>query len=161
MKREAYGFTIVELLIVIVVVGILAAISIVAYNGVSNNANDSSVQSDLRQLGQMISMYHTENDAYPNLSQLRQYGDVRVSKNAYAATFIDTVALNYLYCYNNNNNTYGLVARSRSGSYFQYRDGVVSPYTGSVTTGVGSMCPNIGVSYLSRVWFYWDGGWQI
>jgi type IV pilus assembly protein PilA len=41
------GFTIVELLIVIVVIGILAAITIVAYNGISNRARNSSIQSDL------------------------------------------------------------------------------------------------------------------
>ena len=40
MKRTSYGFTIVELLIVIVVIGILAAISIVAYKGVSQKANN-------------------------------------------------------------------------------------------------------------------------
>lgn len=39
------GFTIVELLIVIVVIGILAAITIVAYNGVQNRAKASSAQS--------------------------------------------------------------------------------------------------------------------
>jgi prepilin-type N-terminal cleavage/methylation domain-containing protein len=43
----ANGFTIVELLIVIVVIGILAAITIVAYNGVSNRAKVANAQSDL------------------------------------------------------------------------------------------------------------------
>ena len=42
------GFTIVELLIVIVVIGILATIVIVAYNGVRAKAIDVSLQSDLR-----------------------------------------------------------------------------------------------------------------
>lgn len=39
------GFTIVELLIVVVVIAILAAITIVSYNGITNRANASSAQS--------------------------------------------------------------------------------------------------------------------
>lgn len=44
------GFTIVELLIVIVVIGILAAITVVAYAGISERAQRSKVQSDIAQL---------------------------------------------------------------------------------------------------------------
>lgn len=36
--HKPYGFTIVELLIVIVVVGLLAGISVVAYNGIQGRA---------------------------------------------------------------------------------------------------------------------------
>ena len=43
--RSARGFTIVELLIVIVIIAILAAITIVAYNGIQNRAKASSGQS--------------------------------------------------------------------------------------------------------------------
>ena len=41
------GFTIVELLIVVVVIGILAAITIVAYNGVTSQANEAKRESDM------------------------------------------------------------------------------------------------------------------
>lgn len=41
-KKDKSGFTIVELLIVVVVIAILAAITIVAYNGIQNRAKKSS-----------------------------------------------------------------------------------------------------------------------
>jgi len=44
-KSNKQGFTIVELLIVIVVIGILAAITIVAYNGIQNRSKTAAAQS--------------------------------------------------------------------------------------------------------------------
>lgn len=54
MKTRTTGFTIVELLIVIVVIGILAAITIVAYNGVQDRARLSKINADLTLLNRAI-----------------------------------------------------------------------------------------------------------
>lgn len=59
------GFTIVELLIVIVVIGILASITIVAFNGVQDRARVVSVQSDLRNLHTSLQEYQAINGEYP------------------------------------------------------------------------------------------------
>ncbi len=60
------GFTIVELLIVIVVIGILAAITIVAYNGVQERARVSTVSSSLSQAAKKLAVYQVDNpDLYP------------------------------------------------------------------------------------------------
>jgi prepilin-type N-terminal cleavage/methylation domain-containing protein len=48
------GFTIVELLIVIVVIAILAAISVVAYSGIQQRAKASAAKSDLRNFAKAI-----------------------------------------------------------------------------------------------------------
>lgn len=64
-KEFRSGFTIVELLIVIVVIGILAAITIVAYNGIQNRAQDARRVSDLNRLSKAIEMYQADNGTYP------------------------------------------------------------------------------------------------
>lgn len=163
MKR-AYGFTIVELLIVIVVVAILAALSYVGYTSINNRAHDSAVQADLRQLSQNISLYYAERDVYPTtLAQIRTYGIIAVSKDSYADFFDGTSSYNYLYCWNNTTKKFALAARSRSGGHFQYRDGRVSPYTGSATLGSASVtiCSNLGVDDPSRIWLYDTGAWRV
>ena len=66
MRRS--GFTIVELLIVITVIAILAAITIVAYSNVSQNALAASIQSDLSRAAKQIESYRvsvSSSDNYP------------------------------------------------------------------------------------------------
>ena len=67
MKVNSYqkGFTIVELLIVIVVIGILAAIIIVTYNGIATHARDTRRLDELVGLGKVLEIYHAENGGYP------------------------------------------------------------------------------------------------
>ena len=65
MPKKQTGFTIVELLIVIVVIAILAAISVVAYTGIQNRANDTAVQSDINSFVKKIMLYHAEHGEYP------------------------------------------------------------------------------------------------
>lgn len=59
------GFTIVELLIVIVVIGILAAITIVAFNGVQEKAVVTSLTSGLENASKILKLDQVTNDAFP------------------------------------------------------------------------------------------------
>lgn len=65
--RASYraGFTIVELLIVIVVIAILATISVVAYSGVQARARDSGRVSRIQQIAKAIELYRIDNGQYP------------------------------------------------------------------------------------------------
>lgn len=59
------GFTIVELLIVIVVITILAAVTIVSYNGISKRAAAVTLQSDLRQIADQLGTSRVDSGSYP------------------------------------------------------------------------------------------------
>jgi len=60
------GFTIVELLIVVIVLGILAAISIVAYSGIQKRAHNSNSASSMNQWVKAFELYRANgNGAYP------------------------------------------------------------------------------------------------
>lgn len=58
------GFTIVELLIVIVIIAILAAITIVAYNGIQQRARDAQRKSDLAAIGKALQIHYVNNGDY-------------------------------------------------------------------------------------------------
>lgn len=60
------GFTIVELLIVIVVIAILAAITVVAYNGIQSRTKIASVNTDLKSIKTAMLMYRTDYGTLPN-----------------------------------------------------------------------------------------------
>lgn len=66
MQRNR-GFTIVELLIVIVVVAILAAISVVAYSGVQQRAQQVKMQTDIAQANKNIQLFAADNGVYPGV----------------------------------------------------------------------------------------------
>lgn len=59
------GFTIVELLIVIVVIAILATIVIVAYNGVQSRTRDARRLTDMETVYKAIQLYYADNGSYP------------------------------------------------------------------------------------------------
>ena len=65
MKKstETSGFTIVELLIVIVVIGILAAITVVAFNDIQDRARQSKIDSDLSAIAKAAQAARINNDS--------------------------------------------------------------------------------------------------
>ena len=128
------GFTIVELLIVIVVIAILAAITIVAYTGIQNRAYDTAVQNDLASIGKKIELYATDNEGvYPSDLQTALLADplyaVSVSRDAYAQS--PNATYNLTYCVNGTGTQYALAARTKAGSRYSISNvNGLTEYTG-------------------------------
>ena len=64
-KIKTLGFTIVELLVVIAVIGVLAAITIISYTGISGRAVTASLNSDLSNTSSQLKLFQVDNGTYP------------------------------------------------------------------------------------------------
>ena len=111
------GFTIVELLIVIVVIGVLAGITIVAYNGIQNRAYTSAAKQSLRDSFNKIQEYKTINGAFPaNETDLATLS-LRVAKSSFDITLNNS----FLYCYYIDNSNAALLGRVKgTGANYAY-----------------------------------------
>lgn len=70
LKQKQSGFTIVELLIVIVIIGILAGLVIVTFVGIQARARDSERQSDIKALQSQLEAYNANAGGYPSLTDI-------------------------------------------------------------------------------------------
>ena len=68
--KNKKGFTIVELLIVIVVIGILATLVIVTFTGIQQKARNSQRQTDINAVDSHVEAYYAQSGNYPTLANL-------------------------------------------------------------------------------------------
>lgn len=146
------GFTIVELLLVIVVIGILASIVIVNYNGVQKRGWDASVRSDLDAIAGILesSRVSSTPQEFPRTKATLDTLNIKATKSAYDTT----ITYNMIYCIANSGaNAYQeflLVAKSRSGAIFSMtHDGFkANSYTQANLTA--NFCSDQGMGLVSN-----------
>lgn len=82
------GFTLVELLIVIVILGILATVTVFAVRGIQDRGEQSACEAEVQTVTAAAQAYYAQNNAYPsNVSELVTAG--LLTKNAGYVTGID------------------------------------------------------------------------
>ena len=70
LKSKQQGFTIVELLIVIIVIGILAGLVLNTFNGVQKKGRDQERRTDVNALHGQLEAYFASNAKYPTLANV-------------------------------------------------------------------------------------------
>lgn len=69
MNRTKRGFTLVEILIVVIILGILAAIVIPQFTEASDDARESSLASDLQTVRSQVELYKVQHNMYPGFTR--------------------------------------------------------------------------------------------
>ncbi len=93
------GFTLVELLVVVAIIGILAAIAIPKFSAATDSASRAKIQADLRTIDSAVQMYRaanpTTNPTYANLATYLQSVPTTPKWGAIAAGTVYSLDANY------------------------------------------------------------------
>ena len=153
--KHQTGFTIVELVIVIVVIGILAAITIITYNGITSRAIVATVSSDLKSAAKQLVIDQINSSAYP--------ATISAANNGLGLK--PSPGTTYQYTVDNSSNpqTFCITATNGTTSYFISSVNNVptsGACSGQITGGIPSITnlainPSAG-SDMSN-WFNWPG----
>lgn len=93
MLNNRKGFTLIELMIVVVIIGILAAIAIPKFSNVSKSAKEAEAGPVLKQICTLRGTYYERFDAYPaSIADLAQVGWDNTATWKYYTSFDVTAA---------------------------------------------------------------------
>lgn len=131
--RDSKGFTIIELLIVIVVIGILATLVVTTYSGIQSKSRDSKRQADIKAIQTQVEAFYAEKNYYPSR------GDINAS--AWRGTDLKSLKTDSM------KDPSGTVAEfintvpTASSKQYQYTAKAADGTTDCTTVGAGPVTP--------------------
>lgn len=111
------GFTLVELLIVVAIIGILASLLTANFIGVRQRSRDAQRKSDLRQMQSGLELYRSDQGSYPTI--IPNCSNALMTPNCSTSTYIQKVPVDprgTSYTYSSNGTTYSIIACLENGN---------------------------------------------
>lgn len=174
-RRLKGGFTIVELMIVVAVIGVIASIVVVSYGSSRSKAFDTAVKTDITKYADELNIYYGDNGGYP----INQASLLNVSGEFAVSNYKTTGAKAVLYCVDTAAATSGdsmaVIAKSNSGNtYYVSDENPVTQFVGTFPSGnttTDCRAANAAITTVTAIWVHDNtradsagvsqGGWLI
>lgn len=139
--RRNYGFTLIEIIVIITVLGIIAAVSIPRYADVAGESKKAACRRSLNELRSAISIYYSEKAAvtgypvWPELDTLSEFGAVLASDippNPFQPNAPDSIVEGFVP---------GVIVGDRGGWAYKPSTGQIWPNTNTTIPGGGCSAP--------------------
>lgn len=116
LLKDEKGFTLIELMVVVVIIGILAAIAVPAFSDASDKAKVSKAKADLRTIESALEIYYAEHGEYPDADSDNTLPDV-LEDDGYIKTIPeDPWGHTYVYKPADDNKSYELYSEGPNSS---------------------------------------------